>query len=265
MSEIGKKIRIERLMNRESRNMVVIPMDHGISDGPIEGLINITDTVNRVAEGGANAVLMQKGMVKYGHRGYGHDIGLIVHISGSSSLSPDPNAKVQVCTVEEVIKMGGDAVSMHINVGSKTEADQLEQLGKISRDCTEWGMPLLTMMYPRGKKITNPHDPVNVAHAARIGAELGADVVKTVYTGDPDSFRDVVRGCPVPVVIAGGPKTSTDLELLEMIDGAMEAGARGAAIGRNVFQHRDPVRLTRAICEIVHHRRPVEEALEQLK
>ena len=126
-------------------------------------------------------------------------------------------------------------------------------------------MPLLAMMYPRGKKITNPHDPTHVAHAARIGAELGADVVKTVYTGDPDSFRDVVRGCPVPVVIAGGPKTSTDKQLLERIDGAMEAGARGAAIGRNVFQHKDPVRLTRAICEIVHHRRPIEEALEQLK
>lgn len=265
MSEIGKKIRIERLMNRESRNIVIIPMDHGISDGPIEGLINITDTVNKVAEGGANAVLMQKGMVKYGHRGYGHDIGLIVHISASSVLSPDPNAKVQVCTVEEVIKMGADAVSMHINIGSETESDQLEQLGNISRDCTEWGMPLLAMMYPRGKKITNPHDPLHVAHAARIGAELGADVVKTVYTGDPDSFREVVRGCPVPVVIAGGPKTTTDKQLLEMIDGAMEAGARGAAIGRNVFQHKDPVRLTRAICEIVHHRRPVEEALEQFK
>ena len=112
--------------------------------------------------------------------------------------------------------IGADAVSMHINVGSETEADQLEQFGKISRDCTEWGMPLLAMMYPRGKKIVDPHDPVNVAHAARIGAEIGADVVKTVYTGDPDSFRDVIRGCPVPVIIAGGPKTSTDLELEEL-------------------------------------------------
>jgi len=111
-----------------------------------------------------------------------------VHISASSVLSPDPNAKVQVCTVEEVIKMGADAVSMHINIGSETEADQLEQLGTISRDCTDWGMPLLAMMYPRGKKITNPHDPMHVAHAARIGAELGADVVKTVYTGDPGQF-----------------------------------------------------------------------------
>jgi fructose-bisphosphate aldolase/2-amino-3,7-dideoxy-D-threo-hept-6-ulosonate synthase len=265
MSEIGKKIRIERLMNRESRNMVIIPMDHGISDGPIEGLINVTDTVNKVAEGGANAVLMQKGMVGYGHRGYGHDIGLIVHISASSALSPDPNAKVQVCTVEEVIKMGADAVSMHVNIGSKTETDQLEMLGTISRDCGEWGIPLLAMMYPRGKKITDPHDPENVAHAARIGAELGADLVKTVYTGDVDSFRNVIRGCPIPVVIAGGPKTTTDKEFLEMIDGAMEAGARGVAIGRNVFQHKDPIRITRAISEIVHGRRPVEEALEQLK
>lgn len=265
MSEIGTKIRIERLMNRESRNMVIIPMDHGISDGPIEGLINVTDTVNKVAEGGANAVLMQKGMVRYGHRGYGHDIGLIVHISASSALSPDPNAKVQVCTVEEVMKMGADAVSMHVNIGSETETDQLEQLGTISRDCEEWGIPLLAMMYPRGKKVINPHDPENVAHAARIGAELGADLIKTVYTGDIDSFRNVVRGCPIPVVIAGGPKTSTDKEFLEMIDGAMEAGARGVAIGRNVFQHKDPIRITRAISEIVHGRRPVEEALEQLK
>ena len=154
---------------------------------------------------------------------------------------------------------------MHVNIGSETETDQLEQLGTISRDCEEWGIPLLAMMYPRGKKVINPHDPENVAHAARIGAELGADLIKTVYTGDIDSFRNVVRGCPIPVVIAGGPKTSTDKEFLEMIDGAMEAGARGVAIGRNVFQHKDPIRITRAISEIVHGRRPVEEALEQLK
>ncbi|MCC7576646.1 MAG: fructose-bisphosphate aldolase, partial [Methanomethylovorans sp.] len=86
MSEIGKSIRIERIMDRNSRNMVIIPMDHGISDGPIKGLINIADSINKVAEGGANAVLMQKGMIKHGHRGYGHDVGLIVHMSASTSL-----------------------------------------------------------------------------------------------------------------------------------------------------------------------------------
>ncbi len=81
-----------------------------------------------------------------------------------------------------------------------------------------------------------------MGHAARAGAELGADIIKTNYTGDPDTFRHVVEGCPVPVVIAGGPKTETDLEFLQMIEGAIEAGARGVDIGRNVFQAEDPTR-----------------------
>ena len=264
MSEIGKKIRIERIMNRDSRNMVIIPMDHGISDGPINGLINIADTINSVAEGGADAILMQKGMIKHGHRGYGHDIGLIVHISASTSLGPDPNNKVQVCTVDKAMKVGADAVSIHVNIGSETESDQLQKLGHVAEQCDEWGIPLLSMMYPRGKNVKNPHDPELVAHVARIGAELGSDVIKTVYTGDTDSFRDVVKGCPVPIVIAGGPKTNTDREFLEMIHGAIEAGARGVAIGRNVFQHENPIIMTRAITEIVHRNKSVDEALKIL-
>lgn len=265
MSEIGKSIRIERIMDRKSRNMVIIPMDHGISDGPIEGLTSIADSINKVAEGGANAVLMQKGMIKHGHRGYGHDVGLIIHISASTSLGPDPNNKVQVCSVEEVMKMGADAVSIHVNVGSETEADQLNNFGKVASECNEWGIPLIAMMYPRGKKVINPHDPEMVAHAARVGAELGADIVKTVYTGDIDSFKDVVRGCPIPVVIAGGPKTETDKQFLEMINGAITAGSRGVAIGRNVFQHKNPTKITKAITTIVHEGFTVEEALEILK
>ena len=113
--------------------------------------------------------------------------------------------------------------------------------------------------------IKNPHDPELVAHVARIGAELGSDIIKTLYTGDPDSFKDVVNGCPVPIVIAGGPKTNTDQEFLEMIQGAMEGGARGVAIGRNVFQHADPVKMTKAITQIVHKNTSIEEALEALK
>ncbi len=265
MTDIGKKIRIERIMHRESRNMVIIPMDHGLSDGPIKGLINVADSINKVADGGADAILMQKGIVTHGHRGYGHDVGLIVHMSASTSIARDPNNKVQVCSVEEVMKMGADAVSIHVNVGSETEADQLQKLGSVAEECNYWGMPLLAMMYPRGKDIVNPHDSELVAHVARVGAELGADVVKTLYTGDIDTFKDVVQGCPVPVVIAGGPKTNTDKEFLEMIQGAMEGGARGVAIGRNVFQHENPTKITKAITEIVHHKKSVEEALEKLK
>lgn len=262
---IGKQIRIERIKDRKSHKSLIIPLDHGISVGPVKGLIDFAGTVNAIAEGGANAVLMQKGMVPYGHRGYGKDVGLILHMSASTSLAPDPNNKVLVCTVEEGVKTGADCVSLHINIGSDTESDQLEILGMIAERCEHWGMPLIAMMYPRGKNIKDPYSPDVVAHAARAGAELGADVIKTNYTGDPDTFKEVVKGCPVPIIIAGGPKVNADKDLLEMIEGAMASGAMGVAIGRNVFQHESPTKITKAISRIVHENWRSADALKELK
>ncbi len=264
MSDVGKKIRIERILDRNSGNTVIVPMDHGLSMGPIEGLEDMPKTINAVAEGGANAVVIHKGIVPFGHRGYGKDVGLIIHMSGSTSLSPDPNEKVLVCTVEEAIKLGADAVSVHINVGSRTEAQQIKVLGEVSKTCEEWGMPLLAMMYPRGEGI-NQFDEKAVALAARVGAELGADIVKTNFTGDVESFRRVTRGCPVPVVVAGGPKMKNEEDLLKMVEMAIEGGARGVAIGRNVFQAENPTKMTRAISMIVHENASAKEALEFLK
>ena len=261
---VGKRIRLERIINRETGNTVIVPMDHGVSLGPIEGLTDMPKIINAVAEGGANAVVLHKGIVPIGHRGYGKDIGLIIHLSGSTSLSPDPNEKVLVCTVEEAIKLGADAVSVHVNIGSKTEAEQLKKLGMISKICMEWGMPLLAMMYPRGENI-NQYDEKAVALAARVGAELGADIVKTNFTGSVESFKRVVEGCPVPVVVAGGPKMKNEADLLKMVEMAMDAGARGVAIGRNIFQAENPTKMTKAIAMIVHENASAEEALEFLK
>jgi DhnA family fructose-bisphosphate aldolase class Ia len=120
------------------------------------------------------------------------------------------------------------------------------------------------MMYPRGERVKDEYDPELVAHAARLGAELGADIVKVSYTGDPDGFRKVVEGTPVPVVIAGGPRIDSDRRLLQMVRDAMDAGAAGTSIGRNIFQHRDPTLMCRAICAIVHQNRSVEEAMATL-
>ncbi|MBS7287920.1 MAG: fructose-bisphosphate aldolase, partial [Candidatus Freyarchaeota archaeon] len=122
-------------------------------------------------------------------------------------------------------------------------------------------LSLVAMMYPRGKNIKA--NPDTIAHASRLGAELGADVVKTPYTGDPETFRKVVEGCPVPVVIAGGPKAETDADVLRMVRGAMDAGAVGVAMGRNAFQHENPVAIVRAVVEIVLNDVDVEEAAER--
>lgn len=261
MSEIGKKIRLDRIMNRNTQRTVIIPLDHGISIGPVYGLLDMKSIVNQIAEGGANAVLEHKGIIGSGYRGFGKDIGLILHLSASTNLGPDPNCKVQVATVEEAIKVGADAVSLHINIGSDTESGQLATLGQVAKECKDWGMPLITMMYPRGPKISNPCDATAVAHVARVGAELGADIVKTNYTGNVDSFKEVVKSCPVPIVMAGGPKTNTDKEFCEMVYGSIQAGGAGVAAGRNVFQHQYPAKMVKVLCGIVHENLDPEIAL----
>lgn len=261
MSEIGKKIRLDRIMNRNTRRTVIIPLDHGVSLGPVTGLLDMRSIVNQIAEGGANAVLEHKGIIRSGYRGFGKDIGLILHLSASTNLGPDPNCKVQVASVEEAIRLGADAVSLHVNIGSETEAEQLATLGNTAKVCEEWGMPLIAMMYPRGPKISNPMDVTSVMHVARVGAELGADIVKTNYTGSIDSFKEVVKGCTVPVVMAGGPKADTDKEFCEMVYGSIVAGGAGVAAGRNVFQHENPTKMVKVLCGIVHENMDPETAL----
>ncbi len=262
---IGKAVRMERIMNRNTKRTIIVPMDHGVSSGPIEGIRDIKQAVDRVAEGGANAVVLHKGMVRAGHRGGGRDIGLIVHLSASTDLSPSKNDKVLVGSVEEAIKLGADAVSIHVNIGADLEREMLRDFGIVSRACEEWQIPLLAMVYGRGPKIENQYDPKVVAHCARIGAELGADIVKVPYSGDPESFRLATEGCPIPVVIAGGPKMKSERDVLEMVYGAIKAGASGLSIGRNIFQAKDPALMVRAMAKIVHEGGTVEEALEILK
>jgi predicted phospho-2-dehydro-3-deoxyheptonate aldolase len=248
----GKRIRLERIMNRETGKTVIVPMDHGVTIGPVPGLINLPETVNAVANGGANAFVVHKGVAEAGHRRRGKDVGLIIHLSASTQLAPDPNSKTMVCTVEEAIKLGADGVSIHVNLGAENERSMLNDLGYVGRVAMEWGMPLLVMIYTRGPKVKNEYDVKLVKHAARVGAELGADIVKVVYTGSVESFREVVEGCFVPVVIAGGEKMGNDEDIIEMIKGAMAAGAAGVSIGRNVFQHKDPEKIVQTISQIVH-------------
>jgi predicted phospho-2-dehydro-3-deoxyheptonate aldolase len=262
---IGKKIRLERIIDRNSHRTVIIPMDHGVTVGPIEGLADMRTTISSVVAGGANGILMHKGIVRAGHRGTGKDVGLIIHLSGGTSLSPDPNAKELVCTVEEAVKLGADAVSVHINIGAKTDREMLKQLGYISERCMEWQMPLVTMMYTRGANIKNEYDVNNVKIAARIGAELGADIVKVVYTGSAESFSEVVNGCPVPVVIAGGEKMDSDEDIFKMVEGALTAGASGVSIGRNAFQHKNPTKMVQALSRMVHNNASVADAIETIK
>jgi fructose-bisphosphate aldolase/2-amino-3,7-dideoxy-D-threo-hept-6-ulosonate synthase len=255
----GKEARLRRIM--EKGKAVVIPMDHGVTDGPIKGLENIREMVELVSRGGATAILLHKGVLRCLEKP--PDCGFIMHLSGSTAWGPDPNWKVPVATVEEAIKLGVDAVSIHVNIGCEKEPEMLKYLGRVSEECENWGMPLIAMMYPRGKNIDSL-DPKAIAHVSRTGAELGADIIKTPFTGEVSTFKKAVEGCPVPIIIAGGPKTKTDRETLQMVKNAMEAGAIGVAMGRNAFQHQNPKGIVRAVSEIVKNGISVEEALQIL-
>jgi fructose-bisphosphate aldolase/2-amino-3,7-dideoxy-D-threo-hept-6-ulosonate synthase len=259
---IGKEIRIERIINRNTGRAVIIPMDHGFSLGQIEGLTNMTNVITDVAKGGANAIILHKGMVKAGHRKHGRDIGLIVHLSGSTSLNPDPNDKVIVCTVEEAITLGADAVSIHVNLGAPNESRMLESAGEISKACTKWGMPLLIMIYPRGKNVDG-NSPQAIGHCVRVAEELGADFIKTNYPGSPEAFKKIVEACSVPVMIAGGEKAG-DHETLQIIRDSVKAGGAGVCMGRNAFQRKNTTKFVQAITRVVQKNLYPDEAMGML-
>jgi len=257
----GKKRRLKRILQKDNCT-VMVPMDHGVSMGPIKGITKMQNIIDQLLKGGVDAVVLNKGIAK---RVNIDNAGLIVHLSAISNLTPNANNKVQVCTVQEAIRIGADAVSVHINVGGQDEDKMLAKLGRVADECDIYGMPLLAMMYPRGPKIQSEHAVDMVAHAARLGAELGADLIKTNYTGDTESFKTVVEGCPVPVIIAGGPKCKTEQEILQTAYESIKAGGAGLSIGRNVFQHENPTLMVEALSAIVHKGVSVEHALKILE
>ena len=257
MSAMGKEIRIRRVLVRGKA--LIAAMDHGVSDGPIAGLEDIRKAVANVAKGGATSVVLHKGAVRFAKDYFDEKLSLILHVSASTSRGAHPDRKVLVADVEEAIAFGADAISVHVNLGGEDDDRMLADLGATAASCGRFGMPLVAMMYARGSTVPNPYAVEVVRHVSRVGAELGADVVKTLYTGSPESFKEVVRSCPVPVVVAGGPKLESERAVLEMVAGAVAGGAAGVSMGRNLFQAKDPIGITRAVARILFDGASVDE------
>ncbi len=270
----GKKIRLEKLIDKESGKMVFIPIDDGLIDGPEQGLLYQEKKIKEIVAGGANGMLGFKRIAQRHYNLLGNT-GLVLNLTASLS-GYNHTRKVLVGSVEEALRLGAVGVGVHVNVTSKYESEMLKILGEISDKCDAWGMPLLALMYPRteGKNSDNNYDELLrdkpeeyaklVRHAARVGVELGADIIKTKYTGNPETFKSVIDACDdVPVIIAGGPKVS-DEKILENIYGAIQAGGAGCCVGRNGFNRDNTTDFVKAAREIVHNKKTVEEALNLL-
>jgi fructose-bisphosphate aldolase/2-amino-3,7-dideoxy-D-threo-hept-6-ulosonate synthase len=260
----GKSARLDRIGTGGKH--LIVPMDHGITLGAVTGLADIESTIDAVTSGGADAVLTQKGIAPRVHDNK-NDAGYIVHLNGSTSIGPDERDKRVTGTVTDAIRAGADAVSFHINVGSEYEPKQLSQLGELTSQAQEYGVPVLAMTYARGHDVRDQSNPEgyaeDLAHATRLGEELGADLIKTAYSGNPDTFDRVVESTRLPVVIAGGSK-GTDIETLSMVRGAVDAGAAGVSMGRSIFQHDRPEAITEAIAAVIHDGADPETAAREV-
>ncbi|MBQ0983212.1 2-amino-4,5-dihydroxy-6-one-heptanoic acid-7-phosphate synthase [Streptomyces sp. F63] len=246
----GKERRLRRLFSPFSGRSVMLPIDQPVSLGPIRGITDLHKALPTLLAGEPDAVIAHRGVLQRIPAELAVRTNLVMHLSAGTDLSGRGYDKTLTGTVAEAVRLGADAVSVQVTFGTAEEKAMLTDLAAIAGQCSQWDMPLLTMVYVRGADPVA--DPGKVAHGARVAAELGADVVKVQYTGSRESFESVVDGCFVPVVVAGGERNGDEDSLRDTVTGALRAGAAGVCVGRNVFQHDDPQRALTELRATVH-------------
>jgi DhnA family fructose-bisphosphate aldolase class Ia len=257
------KIRRSQRLFREDGRTLIVAMDHGIFI-PVPGLEDPRNTIGQVVHGGADAILTTFGIAQMAARDIGR-AGLILRLDGgTSSLGSAQHQRSLIHSIEDALALGADAVACMAFPGIDDESTTLPYVSKLAAETRRWGMPLLVEAMPHGFQ-SERWTPEGVALATRIAAELGADVVKTTYTGTCESFRSVVSGCFAPIVVMGGARSNRPIDVLHMVHDALEAGAAGIAIGRNIWQHPCPERMTRALAALIHDGASPDAALALLE
>ena len=264
-----KELRLRRLFGKGKA--VILPMDHPVYFGPMQGIEDPKDLVRDVASTPTDAVLLTLATLNKVVEHIG-GLGTIARIDGTHTRLGTHLDRIDcISSVELAVASGADACVINVFVGVDNEEGLLRKLGNVAEACEKWGLPLVAEMIPIGalaahyspdaKRLSEDELTEQIALATRVGAEIGADIVKTNYTGSPESFRHVVETATVPVIVAGGPGGDTDAGLLQLVEECMKAGAAGVVFGRNVWKRPNRVEVLRAMCRIVHEGVPAEAAL----
>ncbi|NDJ77288.1 MAG: fructose-bisphosphate aldolase [Chloroflexi bacterium] len=273
----GKTIRLGRILDPRTGRAAVIAFDHGVHLGPLPGVMTPGETLALLAEAGADAFLVGPGTARtFAHVFAGRGApALILRVDWTNRwrdadhLGSEEGRGRMIVSVEDAARLGADAVLAYMFIGYEdpdAEAQQVEAVARMAQDCERLGIGCI--IEPMARGVRADHDIYRadyIALGARMACELGADVLKTDYSGDSGSFRLVTEASYRPVLIAGGPKTKTLREALEMVHGALAAGANGMFIGRNVFQAPDPARMMGVLRRMIHHNLDVESALSELE
>ena len=257
----GKRNRLARILSPDTGRGLIVAIDHGMALGPMTG-IEAPGRVFEMLDPYTDAWLMTKGIFTHVYEPRGEK-GIILRASGGATIAgPDIAREGVTASVEELLTLSADAVAFSAYIGSPNEHETLRDMSRIAESCRSWEVPLLGVIGV-GKDKEKTQDPRFIALGARVAAEHGADIVKAYYTAE--DFDRVTGGCPVPVAIAGGPKCDTDEETLAMIRGALDGGAAGIVMGRNIWQSRRPVLLIRAVRAMIHEDASIETGVAILQ
>ena len=266
---IGKSMRLRRIIDSETGTTVMFAFSHGTSAPDVlPGLENPTRVVEAAASGGADCVFLAPGLIEaVGDVVTTTSLGVAVKVSATASRGGKPYQEVLTTSIERSLELGADAVVALIPFAPENEPDVIALTATLGEACGRWGMPFIAEAeYPNSYYGTeNFADTWGVPYlkrSARLCAELGADIVKSNWTGSVDTFAQIVESVPVPVVVAGGSRVS-DLDLLQNLQAAREAGAMGCSVGRNIFQHPAPERMVRAIAAVFKDGAGAQEAFDR--
>ncbi|WP_313583515.1 class I fructose-bisphosphate aldolase [Lacrimispora sp.] len=243
----------------------IMAMDHGANFNVLPAMKDSKNLIRDIASAGADAFLATVGMAdKFAESFLGK--GIILRIDGGVSYLGDHTKAMQiVATAEDALRLGADSVITMGFPGSKFENEVLSNLSRVVMDCHKWGLPVTAEALPRGfEKAEDSRTPDNITFACRQSVELGADIIKTEYTGDQDSFYKLTESVYAPVVILGGSKKVPEEQLLQEIKSALEAGAAGIAMGRNIWGHENPARYASAIAKLIHEDCSIDAALREM-
>lgn len=245
----GKTIRLRRIFPSPKRRLFSVPLDHSVSMGPIDGLEDTPALVRDLQDAGLDLVVVTKGAVSPLVPVLRPSTLLGVHVSASTSLSPESDRKVLVGTAEEAVALGADLLSVQVNFGVPQEGEMLRSLGIAVDQCRAVGLPLMCMTYV---KKPGGGTPDEIRHACRAAADTGADIVKTGYPGSLDEYSKLVRTTPVPLLLGGGSRRDEEGDLLRLVRETVDANAAGICIGRNLFQRRPVGPIAREVARILH-------------
>jgi DhnA family fructose-bisphosphate aldolase class Ia len=265
----GKRIRLKRVIDPAGVS-VICALDHGMTSPEfLEPLAEIASRTAEAVAGGANVIMLSKGMARFAEPAFGPETSLALLLSASARPGRERPEVVAVAEVEEAARLGADAVVLFVALGGEDEPTMIERLAEVGEACEREGMPFIAeaefpTTYAAVEDLAAEYGFEYLQRNVRLCVELGADIVKTNWPGDGERFEALVAAAGgVPVVLAGGSRIS-DEELLRRMQAAMAAGAIGCSVGRNIFMHENPEAITRALSSVIRERRSADEALAEL-